>query len=132
MAFDFKHLKAEDIYGYMEENASAKQKDDFLAVAFPLVAKKMAVKLFDTDGKPIMYQLKDKAGNLKYNEDGTPMMRQKTEMKEVKGGATEPVFSLLEAKWWFAENFPEAVVNVPEKKPQKSTAKDMFNKWRKA
>lgn len=129
MAFDFKHLKAEDIKAYMSENATPKQKKDFMEVAFPAVPKKKAVKLFDEEGKPIMFQLKDKAGNLKYNEDGSPMMRQKTEMKAIKGGATERVFSLLEAKWWFSENFPEAVDNVPEKKEKKATAKDIFTDW---
>ena len=126
MAFDFKHLKAEEIYKFMEEHASAKQKKDFKKEAFPVKTKKVSKKLYSADGEPIMYQLKDKAGNPKFNDNGEPIMRQKIEMVEVAGGDSKPTFSLLKAKWWFAENFPNEVENVPEKKEKEATAGDLF------
>ena len=129
MAFDFKHLKAEEIYKFMEEHASAKQKKDFKKEAFPVKTKKVSKKLYSADGEPIMYQLKDKAGNPKFNDNGEPIMRQKIEMVEVAGGDSKPTFSLLKAKWWFAENFPGAVENVPEKKEKEKSAKDLFANW---
>ena len=129
MAFDFKHLKAEEIYKFMEEHASAKQKKDFKKEAFPVKTKKVSKKLYSADGEPIMYQLKDKAGNPKFNDNGEPIMRQKTEMVEVAGGDSKPTFSLLKAKWWFAENFPNEVENVPEKKEKEATAGDLFANW---
>ena len=129
MAFDFKHLKAEEIYKFMEEHASAKQKKDFKKEAFPVKTKKVSKKLYSADGEPIMYQLKDKAGNPKFNDNGEPIMRQKIEMVEVAGGDSKPTFSLLKAKWWFAENFPGEVVNVPEKKEKEATAGDLFANW---
>lgn len=129
MAFDFKHLKAEEIYKFMEEHASAKQKKDFKKEAFPVKTKKVSKKLYSADGEPIMYQLKDKAGNPKFNDNGEPIMRQKIEMVEVAGGDSKPTFSLLKAKWWFAENFPNEVENVPEKKEKEATAGDLFANW---
>ena len=129
MAFDFKNLKAEEIYKFMEEHASAKQKKDFKKEAFPVKTKKVSKKLYSADGEPIMYQLKDKAGNPKFNDNGEPIMRQKIEMVEVAGGDSKPTFSLLKAKWWFAENFPNEVENVPEKKEKEATAGDLFANW---
>ena len=121
MAFDFKHLKAEEIYKFMEENATPAQKKAFKKEAFPVKAKKVSKKLYSADGEPIMYQLKDKDGNPKFNDKGEPIMRQKIEMVEVAGGDSKATFSLLKAKWWFAENFPGEVVNVPEKKEKEAT-----------
>lgn len=129
MAFDFKHLTAEEIYKFMEDNATPAQKKAFKKEAFPMVAQKTSKKLFTADGEPIMYQLKDKNGNLQFNDDGTPKMRQRIEMVEVAGGEKKPTFSLLKAKWWFAENFPGEVVNVPEKKDKEATPGDLFKNW---
>ena len=109
MAFDFKHLKAEEIYKFMEEHASAKQKKDFKKEAFPVKTKKVSKKLYSADGEPIM--------------------RQKIEMVEVAGGDSKPTFSLLKAKWWFAENFPNEVENVPEKKEKEAPVGDLFANW---
>ena len=129
MAFDFKHLKAEEIYKFMEEHASAKQKKDFKKEAFPVKTKKVSKKLYSADGEPIMYQLKDKDNNPKFDDDGKPIMRQKIKMVEVADGESKATFSLLTAKWWFAENFPGAVENVPEKKEKEKSAKDLFANW---
>lgn len=129
MAFDFKHLKAEEIYKFMEENATPAQKKAFKKEAFPVKTKKVSKKLYTADGEPIMYQLKDKNGNPKFNDNGEPIMRQKIEMVEVAGGESKASFSLLKAKWWFAENFPKEVVNVPEKKDKEATAGNLFANW---
>ena len=129
MAFDFKKLKAEDIYTYMEENATAKQKKDFMKVAFPVRTKKVSQKIYDANGNAVMYQLKDKDNNPKFDDNGKPIMRQKIKMVEVADGDSKPTFSLLTAKWWFADNFPGAVENVPEKKEKEKSAKDLFANW---
>jgi hypothetical protein len=129
MAFDFKKLTAEEIHSFMEEHATAQQKKDFKKEAFPAQPKKTSKKLYTADGEPIMYQLKDKDGNPKFNDKGEPIMRQKIEMVVVAGGETKATFSLLKAKWWFAENFPEAVENVPEKKEKGPQAGDLFGNW---
>ncbi len=129
MAFDFKHLKAEEIYKFMDENATPAQKKAFKKEAFPVKTKKVSKKLYSADGEPIMYQLKDKAGNPKFNDNGEPIMRQKIEMVEVAGGDSKATFSLLKAKWWFAENFPNEVENVPEKKEKEAPVGDLFANW---
>ena len=46
MAFDFKHLKAEEIYKFMEEHASAKQKKDFKKWKKNLVLLQVLVKVY--------------------------------------------------------------------------------------
>ena len=125
----FEKLTAEEIHAYMEKKASAEQKAEFKKVAFVPVKKKMGVKQYKPNGEPIMYQLKDKDGNPKFNDKGEPIMRQKIEMVEVAGGDSKATFSLLKAKWWFAENFPGEVVNVPEKKEKEATAGDLFANW---
>ena len=125
---DFETLTAQQIYDFMTENATADQKKKFKETAFPARTQRTSKKLFTADGQPIMYQLKDKDGNPKF-KDGKPVMRQRIEMVEVADGEAKPTFSLLAAKWWFAENFPEAVDNVPEKKEKKATAKDIFTDW---
>ena len=50
-------------------------------------------------------------------------------MVEVAGGDSKPTFSLLKAKWWFAENFPNEVENVPEKKEKEAPVGDLFANW---
>lgn len=130
MAFEFKSLKAEDIHDFMEEHATPAQKKAFKKVAFPVKTEKISKKLYSADGEPIMYQLKDKNGNLKFDDEGKPVMRQKIKMVEVAGGNSKATFSLLEAKWWFAENFPGEVLNVPEKKQEKKIpAGKLFENW---
>lgn len=127
--FDFKKLTAKQIYTYMEANATAEQKKAFKAETFPVVGKKTSKKLFDADGKPIMYQVKDKDGNPKVDDNGNPVMRQKVEMVAVADSEAKPTFSLLKAKWWFAENFPDAVKNVPNKGNKEAPAGDLFANW---
>ena len=117
---DFERLTAQQIYDYMMVNATDEQKKDFKETAFPTRIKKTSKKLFTADGQPILYQVKDKNGNPKL-KDGKPVTRQKIEMVEVADGEKKPTFSLLAAKWWFAENFSDAVKNVPVRASKKET-----------
>ncbi len=126
---DFEKLTAEDIFAYMEKHASAEQKTEFKGVAFVPVKKKVGEKQYKPNGDPIMYQLKNKDGELQFDDEGNPIMRQKVKMVEVIDGETKPVFSLLKAKWWFSEKFPEALEEVPHRKEEKPTAKDLFAGW---
>lgn len=126
---DFERLTAQQIYNYMNVNATDEQKKDFKKTAFPTRIQKTSKKLFTADGQPIMYQVKDKSGNPKL-KDGKPVMRQKVEMVEVADGEKKPTFSLLAAKWWFAENFSDAVKNVPVRASKKETpASKLFENW---
>lgn len=125
---DFEKLTAQQIYDYMTENATDEQKKKFKKAAFPARMQRASKKLFTADGQPIMYQLKDKDGNPKF-KDGQPVMRQKIEMVELADGEEKPTFSLLAAKWWFAENFPEAVKNVPVRATKETPASKLFENW---
>jgi len=131
MALDFNTLTAKEIYEMMEEKATSKQKKAFKQAAFVDVPEKVSVKVFDTNGNPVMFQVKDKAGNLKFKPNGEPVMRQKTQMVEKKGGKTRPVFSLLNAKWWLADNMPEELENLPERSDGEEKPKqgDLFKNW---
>ena len=126
----FEKLTAEEIHAYMEKKASAEQKAEFKKVAFVPVKKKMGVKQYKPNGEPIMYQLKNKQGELQFDDDGNPIMRQKVKMMEVIDGEVKPVFSLLKAKWWFSEKFPEALEEVPHRKEVHTpSAGDLFAEW---
>ena len=48
-----------------------------------------------------------------------------------KGGKTRPVFSLLNAKWWLADNMPEELENLPERSDGEEKPKqgDLFKNW---
>ena len=56
-------------------------------------------------------------------------MRQKIEMVEAAEGVSKPTFFLLNAKWWFADNFSEAVENVPERGKKEDPASKLFENW---
>lgn len=127
--YDFKKLTAKQIYSYMEANATPEQKKAFKDASFLLRAKKISEKVFKADGSPVMYQVKDKKGNPKFDEKGNPIMRQKIRMVVIEGGKEERSFSLLDAKWWFADNFPGAVENVPERGNTKEKESDIFKDW---
>lgn len=129
MALDFERLTAKQIKDYMEENATTKQKKDFVKEAYITQKQKVGVEVKDANGNVVMYQVMDKDGNPKLNKKGQPMMRKKLQYVEQENGKEEKVFSLLKAKWWFAENFPDAVENVPERREKKEKAGDMFSEW---
>lgn len=129
MALDFENLTAEQIKEYMDTNASKEQKKEFIKEAFITRKKKKGVEVKDANGKAIMYQVTDENGNLKFKKNGQPMMRKKIEYVEQAEGEEITVFSLLKAKWWFAEKFPEAVENVPKRKENKEKVGDIFADW---
>ena len=114
---DFEKLTAQQIYDYMTEHATAEQKKKFKEAAFPTRTKKVSKKLFSADGQP------------KFDANGNPVMRQKIEMVEAAEGVSKPTFSLLNAKWWFADNFSEAVENVPERGKKEAPASKLFENW---
>ena len=130
MAYDFEKLKAKHIKEYMDEHATKEQKKTFMKVAYVMQKKKKGIPVLDKDGNPIMYQVHDKDGNPKFKANGQPEMRKKLQYVEQEGAPEEKVFCLLSAKWWFAENFPEAVENVPKRKEKdEPKAGDMFADW---
>ena len=131
MAYEFDTLTAQQIKDYMDEHATAEQKKDFKKEAFVEKKEKVSKKVYSADGSPVMYRVMDKNGNPKNDKNGNPLMRQKIEMVEKQNGKISTVFSLLNAKWWFAKNFPEALVKVPERAEKKDTSKagDMFGDW---
>ena len=131
MAYEFDTLTAQQIKDYMDEHATAEQKKDFKKKAFVNKKEKVSKKVYSADGSPVMYRVMDKDGNPKNDKNGNPLMRQKIEMIERQDGKTSIVFSLLNAKWWFAEHFPEALIEVPERAEKKEAVKagDIFGDW---
>lgn len=111
--YEFKKLTLADMKEYIEENAPA-DKAWFKAVAFKERKEKEAVKVFNPDGTPVMYQVKAADGSLKFDDNGKPVMRQKVKMVEKKGGATNKVFSLLDAKIEFCKRYMPEI--LPKKK----------------
>ena len=124
--FDYKKLTAKQIHDYMVANATEEQKKQFKEVAFTEKPKCMAQVVIGKDGKEILQKAKDKSGNIKLNEDGKPLMITKKKMVAI-AGETVNAYNHLEAKKWFAKEFPEVVDNVPAPAKKKETAKDLFN-----
>ena len=132
MALDFTSLTAQQIHDLLEEKKITKeQKQSFKKAAFVDKKEKVAVKIFANDGSPVMYQVKTADGSPKLDKNGNPVMRQKIEMVEKKDGKTKKVFSLLNAKWWVADNFPKELKNVPNRKEnvEEEKAGDLFKDW---
>lgn len=125
---DYRTIDAETLKKFLVgKDLTAEQKKEFYAVCHPAKTQKVASPVFDTEGKPIMIQVKDKAGNPKFKKDGSPMMRQKKEMKEKQGGTKKNPYSHLDAKKWAGEHFPDDFINLPKKK--KDEKKDPFADW---
>lgn len=125
---DYKTIDAKTLRDFLDsKNLSVKRKKEFYAVCHPAKTKKVSSPVFDADGKPIMIQVKDKDGKPKFKKDGSPMLRQKKEMKPKQGGETTNPYSHIEAKQWAAEQFPEDFTNVPIKKEK--VKKDPFDDW---
>ena len=121
---EFKKATLQDMVSYIEENAQ-KDKAWFKSVAYDTRKKKVAVPVLDKDGKPITYQEKDKAGNLKF-KDGKPVIRQKMKMVETADGEEKAVFNLLKAKRAFYSKYFPALLPVAEDKPK---ASDLLKDW---
>lgn len=118
LTLDYKHLKAEQMKTFIEEN-HPEDKKEFKATAFVMCKPITMVGIFE-EGKPKMYV--DKNGKL----------RQKRKAMETSGAETLQ-FKLLIAKQWFYEKYKEEInfTNVPVKKSaeKKPTATDMFADW---
>lgn len=125
---DYKTVTAKEIKDFLDgKKLSKDEKREFYKATHPKVKQKIAKPIFDADGKAIMFQVQDKHGELKYKKDGSPMMRQKYEMVEKKDGEEEERFSMIEAKKWIANNYPDEIINVPVKKEDEK--KDPFGGW---
>ena len=125
---DYKKMTAKDIKDFLnEKNLSKEEKREFYKYTHPSVNQKLSKKVFDADGKPVMYQIKNKDKSLKYDTDGKPVMRQKIEMVEKQDGNVSTQFSMIKAKEWVVNNYPDEVKNKPKKKEE--TAKDPFADW---
>lgn len=124
---DYKTLTAKEIREFLDGKKLAKeQKKEFYAKTHPAVMPKVSKKVFDADGKPVMFQVKTKDKKPKFDNEGNPVMRQKTEMVDKEGGVARPQFSIIEAKNWVVEHYPDEVENAPKKKAEK---KDPFEDW---
>lgn len=129
MAYDFETLNAKQIRAYMEENATEKQRKEFVKIAYHTQKKRVGIEVKDDAGNTVMYQVMTKDGVPKLDKHGKPLMRKKLRYVEQSNGKEETIFSLLNAKWWFAKTFPDAVENVPTKKEPKEKAGDLFLDW---
>ena len=125
---DYKTMTAKDIKDFLDEKKLTKaEKSEFYKITHPVVKQKISKKVFDADGNPVMYQIKNKDKSLKVDANGKPVMRQKIEMVEKKDGTEKAQFSMLNAKKWLVENYPDDIKNKQKKKEE--TAKDPFTDW---
>lgn len=125
MAVDFKHIDTPFMREYIETNAP-QDKAWFKSVAYDMRKKKKAIDKVDKDGKPVYKQAKDKHGNFKFNEDGSPKMIKAKEYIEIEDSTAEPVYNLLKAKTAFCHRYmPEL---LPEKQEQEK-ASDFLKDW---
>lgn len=125
--FDYKSLTVKDIHDYMDAHATAEQKAEFMKVAFPKKQERKAQVLKDTNGNILMQAAKDKDGNPKLNEDGSPVMIPKKKMVIVADSEAKKAYNHLEAKKWFANTFHDVVDNAPNPDKKKETASSIFN-----
>lgn len=125
--FDYKKLTAQEIHEYMEANATDEQKAAFMKAAFTDRPKCKAVKLKDDNGNDIPKEARDKNHNVKLDKNGKTITVARKQMVAVDG-QTVNAYNHLKAKRWFADNFKDAVENVPAPAKKKETAKDLF-KW---
>lgn len=124
---DPKTLDADSLRKYLDgKNLTQKQQKEFYKACHLEKAEKVSVPVFDADGNAIMYQVKDKDGNFKFKKDGSPMLRQKQEMKNKKDGKKTNPYSHLEAIKWVVEQFPE---DFKKKDKKVYVPKDPFGDW---
>ena len=123
---DFKKITLEFMKQYIEENAP-EDKAWFKEVAFEERKKKVAVPVFNPDGSPCMYQVRDKQKQLKFDNSGKPIMRQKVVFEEIEDSEKTSVFNLLKAKLAFCDKYMPEI--VPEAKPKKPTANELLKDW---
>lgn len=124
MAMDFKHIDIDFMADYIEKNAP-QDKAWFKSVSYDMRKKKKAVDKI-VDGKPVYKQAKDKHGNYKFNEDGSPKMIKAKEYIEIEDSEAKPVFNLLKAKIAFCERYMTELLPAPE---EKKKATDRIANW---
>lgn len=99
---EFSAIKARDIFNYMTAvGASDEDKAEFMAEAYTERTRQKAVVKIDSNGKA------------------------KKEMKNIADGEKYTAFCLTNAKKWFKEKYPEAVI-VKGKRINEST---IFSSW---
>lgn len=125
---DYKTVNAKGIKDFLDgKKLTREEKKDFYAKTHPVVKQKVSKKVFDAEGKPVLYQVRNKDKSFKFDKDGKPVLRQKIEMVEKAGGNEKAQFSIIEAKNWVVEHFPDEVINAP--KGKKEEKKDPFGDW---
>ena len=117
----FSAIKARDIFDYMTAvGASDTDKADFLKEAYTKRPRKKAKDAKDIDGNTILIPKYDKNGN-KIGD------RVKKVMENAVDGEELTVFNLTNAKKWFKEKYPEAVIT----KGERVAESDVFAGWGK-
>lgn len=114
MEMDFKHIDIDFMADYIEKNAP-QDKAWFKSVAYDMRKKKKAVDKME-NGKPVYKQAKDKHGNFKFNEDGSPKMIKAKEYIDIEDSEAKPVFNLLKAKIAFCERYMPGLLPNTETK----------------
>ena len=121
--YDFKRLTAQDMAKYIEENHNdAESKKNFKEAAFETKIEKVAVTVYEADGKP------------KYYIDKTGKTRVKKKMIDANTGKKKEKFNLLKAKKYFFETYKDEIEfeNAPKesKKEKRQTEADkLFGNW---
>lgn len=105
----FKQITLPMMMEYIETNAP-QDKAWFKSVAYDMRKQKKAVDKVDVNGNPIYKQAKDKNGNPRFNEDGSPVMRKARVYVEVEDSTASPVFNLLKAKRAFCSRYMPEVL----------------------
>ena len=117
----FSAIKARDIFDYMTAvGASDDVKAEFMEKAYTKRPRKKAKDAKDIDGNTILIPQYDKNGN----KIGT---RAKKVMENAGDGKELTVFNLTNAKKWFREKYPEAVIT----KGERVAESDIFSGWGK-
>lgn len=117
----FSAIKARDIFDYMTAvGASDADKAAFVANAYTKRPKKRAVDEKDINGQPILIYKYDNNGNIIDK-------RVKKVMENAPDGKELTVFNLTNAKKWFKEKYPEAVIT----KGERVAESEVFAAWGK-
>ena len=121
--YDFKKLTAEDMAKYIEEyHNDTESKKKFKEAAFETKIEKVAVTVYEADGKP------------KYYIDKTGKTRVKKKMIDANTGKKKEKFNLLKAKKYFYATYKDEInfENAPKSKTEnkkQTEAEKLFGNW---
>jgi hypothetical protein len=121
--YDFRKLTAKDMAEYIEKHHNnAESKKAFKEAAFELKAEKVAVTVYEADGKP------------KYYVDKSGKTRVKKKMIDANTGKRTYKFNLLKAKNYFYDEYKDEIdfKNAPKSKTEsnkKSEIETLFGNW---